>query len=80
LSANGRTDSQIFTVEHAAPGPLLLTVRQTAAALCVGRTTIYELIGAGDLEVVHIGRSIRVPVAAVEEFVNQLRSRPASQS
>jgi excisionase family DNA binding protein len=79
MSANGRTDFQIFTVEQVAPGPLLLTVRQAATALCVGRTTVYELIGAGELEVVHIGRSTRVPVAAVEEFVDQLRSRRAPQ-
>lgn len=25
MSANGRTDPQVFTVEQAAPGPLLLT-------------------------------------------------------
>ena len=39
--------------------PLLLTIPQAAAVLAVGRTTVYELIGAGDLEAVHIGRSAR---------------------
>lgn len=35
--------------------PLLLTVVEAAAMLGVGRTTAYELIAAGQLQVVHIG-------------------------
>jgi excisionase family DNA binding protein len=53
--------------------PLLLTIPQAAAVLAVGRTTVYELIAAGDLEAVHIGRSARVPVAAVEDYVERQR-------
>jgi excisionase family DNA binding protein len=53
--------------------PLLLTIPQAAAALAVGRTTIYELIGAGDIEAVHIGRSARVPVAELHAFVARQR-------
>ena len=53
--------------------PLLLTIPQAAAALAVGRTTVYELIGAGDLEAVHIGRSVRVPVEALRVFVDRQR-------
>ena len=53
--------------------PLLLTIPQAAAVLAVGRTTVYELIGAGDLEAVHIGRSARVPLAALEDYVERQR-------
>jgi excisionase family DNA binding protein len=53
--------------------PLLLTIPQAAAVLSVGRTTVYELIGAGDLEAVHIGRSVRVPVADLHAFVARQR-------
>jgi excisionase family DNA binding protein len=49
--------------------PLLLTITDAARALAVERTTTYELITAGAIEVVHIGRSARVPVAALEAFV-----------
>ena len=52
---------------------LLLTMVDAARVLSVGRTTMYELVGAGEIEVVHIGRSARVPVAAVEEFVERQR-------
>lgn len=58
--------------------PLLITVAETAGVLGVGRTTVYELIASGDLEVVHIGRSARVPVAATRAFVDRLRARAAS--
>jgi excisionase family DNA binding protein len=53
--------------------PLLLTIPQAASVLAVGRTTVYELIGAGDLEAVHIGRAVRVPVVELHAFVERQR-------
>lgn len=52
---------------------LLLSIEETARALGLGRSKTYELIAAGDLETVHIGRAVRVPVDAVESFVQRLR-------
>lgn len=57
--------------------PLLLTVRQAAGLLSVGRSKAYELIAAGELEVVHIGRAARVPYAAAVQYVEQLRASAA---
>ena len=54
-------------------GVLLLTIVEAARVLSIGRTTMYELVGAGEIEVVHIGRSARVPVAALEEYVDRQR-------
>jgi excisionase family DNA binding protein len=45
--------------------PRLLTVRQAAQVLRLGRSTVYELIAAGELETVSIGRSGRVPLDAL---------------
>ena len=56
----------------------LLTIREAGAILGLGRTTVYELIANDELEVVHIGRSARIPTAAVDDFVDRLRSRRAS--
>ncbi len=56
---------------------LLFTVCQAAEVLSVSRSTAYRLIDSGELEVVRIGRSVRVPVAAVVEFVDRLRSGTA---
>jgi excisionase family DNA binding protein len=54
--------------------PALLTVQQAARVLNLGRSTVYELIASGQLEVVHIGRSARVPVDAITKLVGFLRS------
>ena len=55
--------------------PLLLPIVGAARLLGIGRSTVYELIASGELEVVHIGRSARVPVAAIEAYVERLRAR-----
>ena len=49
--------------------PMLLTIPEAAEQLRIGRTLIYELISAGELEVVHIGRASRVPLEALRDFV-----------
>ena len=59
-------------------GVLLLTMIEAARVLSIGRTTMYELVAAGEIDVVHIGRSARVPVAAVEEYVERQRQRRAT--
>lgn len=51
----------------------LLSVTEAARALRLGRSKTYELISSGELEVVHIGRCVRVPVKAVEAYVERLR-------
>ncbi len=48
----------------------LLTVPEVALMLGCGRTLVYELIGSRQLPVVKIGRLTRVPVAAVDAFVD----------
>ena len=58
--------------------PLLLTILQAAAALSVGRSTVYEMIARGELDVVHLGRAVRVPVRAVEELVDALLGQTAA--
>lgn len=59
---------------------VLLTIPEAARALAIGRSTLYELIGSGDVEVVHIGRSCRVPVDAIGRYVDALRARPGKPS
>ena len=57
--------------ERGAVQPLLLTIPDAAAILAIGRTTVYELIGIGAISVVHIGRSARIPVASIHDFVER---------
>jgi excisionase family DNA binding protein len=55
------------------PEPILLTIPEAARKLRIGRTMAYELISAGELEVVYIGRAARVPLDAVHAFVQHRR-------
>lgn len=52
--------------------PLLLDVQEAARMVGIGRSKLYELIRKGHIPVVHIGRSVRVPVSALREFVSQM--------
>jgi excisionase family DNA binding protein len=52
--------------------PLLYKPEQAAAALGVGRSTVFELIADGSLPSVKIGRSRRVPRTALEAYVARL--------
>lgn len=55
--------------------PLLYKPEAAAAALGIGRSKTFELIAAGELETVQIGRSRRVPAQALEDYVARLRQR-----
>ena len=56
-------------------GPRLVTIDCAARLLGVGRTTLYEQIATGHLQVVHIGRAARVPVTSIDAFVAELTRR-----
>ncbi|MFH9247066.1 helix-turn-helix domain-containing protein [Streptomyces lydicus] len=51
------------------PDDQLLTVKEVMARLRLGRSTVYDLIRSHRLASITIGRSRRIPVAAVREFV-----------
>jgi excisionase family DNA binding protein len=47
----------------------LLTVDQAAARLAIGRSKLYLLLAACELPVVRIGRAVRIPSSAVDQFI-----------
>jgi excisionase family DNA binding protein len=49
--------------------PLLVTAVQAAPLLAIGRTTLYELIGAGAITPMRIGRCVRFSMVELERFV-----------
>ena len=57
--------------------PELLTVEQAAVVLGIGRTKVYELIGAGELRTVHIGKSTRVRRDEIRGFITRLAGEAA---
>jgi len=50
-------------------GPMLLTVKDLEAELQLGRTRTYELVRSGQLPVVRIGRSVRIPREALSCWI-----------
>jgi excisionase family DNA binding protein len=59
---------------------LLLTAIEAAEVLGVGRSTVYELIAAGQIESVRIGRSRRIPRAALVAYVARLRGAAGDEA
>jgi excisionase family DNA binding protein len=44
---------------------------EAADAIGVSRSKIYELISAGEIPSVTVGKSVRVPVAALNEWIGR---------
>jgi len=55
----------------------LLTVEGAARLLQLGRTLTYTLVQRGDLASVKIGRSRRVPVQAIDAYIERLTADQA---
>lgn len=54
--------------------PLVYTVEEAAKALRIGRTAAYSAAKSGDLPVVRIGRSLRVPAHKLAELLGETES------
>jgi excisionase family DNA binding protein len=53
---------------------LLLTPEEAAEVLGIGRSKVFELLAAGRLRSVKIGRSRRIAAATLTEFVASLEA------
>ena len=74
-----RTESIMRTSEHlSAELPRLLRAREVAVALGVSRALAYRWMASGVLPTLRRGRCIRVPKAALEEWIAMNTSRPAA--
>jgi excisionase family DNA binding protein len=51
--------------------PLLLRVPEAAQALGTSRAHLYEILRAGDLPVVRLGRAVRVPASALRDWISK---------
>lgn len=52
--------------------PIVVRPKDGFAAIGVGVTKGYELIGSGDLETVKIGRATRITVESIKSYVAKL--------
>jgi hypothetical protein len=55
--------------------PICVRIPVAASMLGIGRTKLYELIGAGDVDVVKIGKSTLVLTESLHTLVARQRSR-----
>ncbi|HEY1675348.1 MAG TPA: helix-turn-helix domain-containing protein [Streptosporangiaceae bacterium] len=46
-----------------------LTVSEVATIMRVSKMTVYRLVHSGELEAIRVGRSFRVPEAAVNSYL-----------
>ena len=55
----------------------LIRVEEAAQALSLGRSKTWELISSGELPTVRIGRAVRVPVRALDEWLQDQDNKKA---
>jgi len=53
--------------------PLTVPIRTAATMLGIGRSTLYELLDAGEIETIKVGRRRLVLVAGLKAFVESKR-------
>jgi len=58
--------------------PLVLTVEEAARFLRIGRSAAYAAVKAGDLPVIKVGRSLRVPTHRLEQMLGLNDAEPAA--
>ncbi len=60
-------------VTEQANQPLLLTPAEAARRLSIARSSLYELVLTGQIESIKIGRSRRIPLDALTDFIDRMR-------
>jgi len=49
--------------------PLLLRATEAAKLLGLGRSKVFAMVAAGELPVIRLGRSVRIPRQALERWI-----------
>jgi excisionase family DNA binding protein len=57
----------------ASPDPICVRINDAARMIGVGRTKLYRLIAAGEIEAVKFGKSTRITTASLHELVRRQR-------
>ncbi len=56
-------------MSDAAARPRFLTVAEVADEMRVSRMTVYRLVHSGEIPAVRVGKSFRVPVEALQQYL-----------
>jgi excisionase family DNA binding protein len=55
------------------PDPICVRVNDAARMIGVGRTKLYALIAAGEIETVKLGKSTRITTASLHDLIRRQR-------
>ena len=69
MNTNEVIEYKAMPDKGAVPMKLLLTISEATHVLAISRSQLYELLNSGHLQSVHIGRSRRIRMTDLEEFV-----------
>ncbi|MCL3862957.1 helix-turn-helix domain-containing protein [Actinotalea sp. K2] len=58
----------------------VFSVVEAAAILGIGRSKLYEFISSGEIRSIRIGRLRKIPVAAIDEFLESREATPRPPS
>ena len=53
---------------------ILVSVEEAAHRLSMSQSKVYDLVLSGQIESIKVGRSRRVLVAGIDDFINRLRT------
>ena len=54
--------------------PMLFSVEEVADILHIGRSTVFKLIKEGKIQSIKLGRSRRIPIDSMQNYVDDLIS------
>lgn len=57
-----------------AHAPITVRVREACRMTGIGRSKLYELIGAGEIEIIKVGTITLIPMTALQHFVERRRN------
>ena len=53
--------------------PITVRIRDACRMTGIGRSKLYELIAAGEIEIIKVGAITLIPTAALEHFIERRR-------
>ena len=70
--------SQIMTIRVNGSDRTLLTIPEACTALNIGRSRLYTMVSGPEpeLRAIHVGRSIRVPASAIQDWLERRAAEP----
>jgi excisionase family DNA binding protein len=65
---------RILGSDPTAPLPFTVWVREACRLTGIGRSKLYELIAAGEIEIVKVGTITLIPTVSLQRFLDQRRN------